>query len=333
MKRLYSVILLFCIFLFFHCGSDPGEEGQLAYDKGDYSQAIKLLTRAQQEDSTRHDLDEMICLSYLCRGTEVYEKTHNVKALAGNFEQGEKYLPKKPTGSFNKKYSEFLIQLAQAYLGSKSSNEMEQESYFENAVTTAKKAKQIDSTSTAADSLLLKLKTSHFQNLLDKGKNLYSKAGRTRNPDLYFTSKYYLKKAQEFEADNKEILKYLGRIRSKTFSVLNYREDLSIAVVSFSQERKGTIVDLTIKNYSGKPVSVNIDNFELVDTKGNRYGLNKHEMKKRELFGESCLKNVTLNNKNFSISGIIAFEAPPDIKIAYVNYTIDAKRFARKYFP
>jgi hypothetical protein len=184
-----------------------------------------------------------------------------------------------------------------------------------------------------ADSLLDRLKLEHFQGLIDKGINLYKKAGRTRNPDLYFTSRYYFKQAQEFESDNRQIVDYLHRIKAKTFSVLDYREGVSMAIAGYKQERKATVVNLTIKNYTANPVQIKLGNFTLVDVNGNSYRFNEQEMQKRELFGETPVKNTVLNPENPSVSGIVAFDAPPDIKIAYVNYQINGNSYARKYFP
>ena len=70
----------------------------------------------------------------------------------------------------------------------------------------------------------------------------------------------------------------------------------------------------------------------MVDTEGNKYDVNEEEMKKKELFGETCIKNIILNQENPSAEGIIAFSAPTGVKMAYVNYQLSNNKFARKYF-
>ena len=82
-----------------------------------------------------------------------------------------------------------------------------------------------------------------------------------------------------------------------------------------------------------KPVKLLLHNFKLIDTDGNRYGIHEDEIKKRELFGENCIKNSVLNTNNPEALGIIAFDAPMNIKIAYIQYQIDNKRYVRKIFP
>jgi hypothetical protein len=328
----YYIFLMGCL-LVIQCGVDVVEEGKKAYADGDYSQAIKRLTEAREKDSTNTMVNEMIFLSYLYRGEELFKRTNNVDAFVGNIELASKYLPKEPTAQFNKMYSKKLLSLANAYLSARATNEEEKNHFFDKAVNIAKQSIYIDSTNTAADSLLDKMKNDHFQNLIDKGKNFYDKARRTGNADLYFTAVYYLKEAMQFEADNTQIFNLMQKIRRKTLPVLNYREDVSLAVAGIKRERKAVLMTLSIKNYTSQPISLLLNNFKLVDKDGSGFGINEDEIKKRELFGETGIKNSVLNIDNPSTQGIIAFDAPKDIQIAYIHYQIDKKRFARKYFP
>jgi hypothetical protein len=90
---------------------------------------------------------------------------------------------------------------------------------------------------------------------------------------------------------------------------------------------------LSVKNYTDKPVSLDLNKFKLVDRDGNTYSVSEDEMKKIELFGETCIKNSVLNQNSPSAEGVIAFAAPKDADLAYVNYQIHNGKFARKYFP
>lgn len=327
------LILVVLTFSLIYCGADLVEEGKKAYSNGDYTQAINLLTEAQKEDSTNRSYDDIISLAYLYRGEELYQKTRNVKAFNGNFDKASKYIPANPTVEFNKKYGQMLLSLAKAYYATKPKNEEEKDFYFEKALIRIKQAMAVDSTNSAADSMLAQLKVDHFQNLVDKGESLYKKAGRRGNADLYFMAEYYLKEALEFEPDNRKIHNMLNKIVQKTLPVLNYREGVSLAIAGFSRERKALIMTLSIKNYTAEPLSLNLANFKLVDSDGNKYGVNEEEMKKKELFGETCIKNTVLNQQNPSVAGIIAFNVPKDVKLAFVNYYISKNKFARKYFP
>ena len=332
-RPLMVLSLIILVFSSFYCGVDLVEEGRKSFSNGDYTQAINYLTEAQKEDSIDRSNDNLIFLAYLYRGEELYQKTRNVKAFEGNFTEAQKYYPQNPTAEFNNKFVTMILSLANAYHETKPRNAEEQELYFENALKRVKQALVLDTTNTAADSMLALLKTEQFQNLVDKGENYFNRAGKTGNADLYFTAKYYLKEALEFEPDNKKINNLLEKIVQKTLPVLNYREGVSMAVAGFSRERKAIIMTISIKNYTTDPVSLNLNNFNLVDNDGNKFYVNEDEMKKRELFGEACIKNTILNQNNPSIEGIIAFNAPSDVNLDYINYTIDRTNFSRKYFP
>ena len=236
----YSIYLIFVVLAFtsIYCGTDLVEEGKKAYSKGDYTQAINHLTSAKKEDSTNHSYNDIICLAYLYRGEELYQKTRNVKAFKGNFEHADKYMPSNPTNEFNKQYATMLLSLAKAYYSSNSRSAEEKESNFENALNQVKQAMAVDSTNHGVDSMLAQLKVDHFQSLIDKGENLYKKAGRTGNADLYFSAQYYLKEALEFEPENKKIRDQLKKITQKTLPVFNYREGVSMAIAGFTRERK-----------------------------------------------------------------------------------------------
>jgi len=332
-RSLTYLILVILAFSSTFCGPNLEEEGKKAFSNGDYTQAIKLLIKAHEEDPINRTYYDLICLSYLYRGEELYQKTRNVDAFEGNFEKVTKYLPANPTVEFNKKYAKMLVSIASAYHSAKPKDDDKKELYHENALARVKQAMAIDSTNNSADSLLAQLKVDFFQNLVDKGEGYYKKAGRTGNADLYFTAEYYLKEAKEFEPNNKNINNLLNKIVQKTLPVLNYREDVSLAVAGFSRERKAIIMNLSIKNYTSEAISLNLENFRLVDRDGNKYGVSKDEMKKRELFGETCIKNTILNQKNPSASGLIAFNAPKDANFAYVNYYIGGNKTAKKVFP
>lgn len=332
--KLSRIISLLIITVFIsHCGTDYAEEGKLAFNNGDYSQAIKHFTKAQEEDSTNRSYDRWICLAYLYRGDELFRRTKNIEAFSGNLENAKKYIPNPADSEFNTIYNNMLISLAKAYLITKPANEEEKDYNFDKAVSTVKQVLALDSTNTAAESLMVQLKEDHFQSLIEKGESYYKKAGRSGNADLYFTAEDYLKEALEFEAENKKISNLLYKIIQKTLPVLNYREGVSMAVAGFTSERKAVVVNLSIKNYTANPLNLKLDNFILVDTKGNQYLVTEDEMKKHELFGESIIKNGVLNTQSPSATGLIAFDAPPDIKIAYIQYQISATKYVRKRFP
>jgi hypothetical protein len=332
MKKVILLVFIFCGMMIFSCGKDFAAEGMEAYNDGNYSDAIKLLSQALAEDSTNLAFKEKVCLSYFYRGEELYLTTKNVKTFSANFTEGQKFLPANPTDAFIKEYANQYVKLASAYASVKVKTEEEKDYYFDQALTTVKEVINLDSSNTEAQNLIVSLKESHFQGLIDKGKDLYNKARRTKNYDLFFSAEYYLKEAKKFEANNPQINDLLQKITAQTLPALNYREEVSIAVAGITHERKALIMNLSIKNYSEKPVNLLINNFTLVDTQGKDYFVNEHEMKKRELFGETCISDTILNNSHPMETGLIAFDVPDGVKIKYVNYQLNPQKSARKYF-
>jgi len=315
-----------------YCGTDYAEEGRKAYNNGNYSDAIKYLNLAMKADSTSDEFDEMISLSYFKRGQELYKTTRNLKAFNANFFEGKKFLPAQPSQEFTRQYVQIYVELASAYATAKGKNEQERDDNFDQALSAVKEAIAIDSTYTPAESLLVSLKEEHFQGLIDKAKELFNKAGRTRNYDLYFSAEYYLKEAEKFEKNNQQINTLLQQITRQTLPVLNYREDISMAVAGITRERKALVMNVSIKNYSEKPVNLMVKKFILVDTDGNNYYINEQEMKKRELFGETCIADTILNGSHPMETGLIAFDAPKEIEIEYIAYQLNGSKTVRKYF-
>ena len=330
-RAVYLSALLFSM-LVIYCGTDYTEEGKKAYNNGNYSDAIKYFTMAKKADSTIHEYDEMLSSSYFRRGQELYKTTRNLKAFSANFLEGKKLLPANPSQEFTRQYVKVYVELASAYAMAKGKNEEEKDNNFDQALSAVKEAIAIDSTYAPAESLLVSLKEEHFQGLIDKAKELYNKAGRTRNYDLYFSAEYYLKEAEKFEKNNPQIKNLLQQITRQTLPVLNYREDISMAVAGITRERKALVMNVSIKNYSDKAVNLLVSNFTLVDTDGNNYYINEQEMKKRELFGETCIADTILNGAHPMETGLLAFNAPKEIEIDYIAYQLNGSKSVRKYF-
>jgi hypothetical protein len=102
MKYFQYMLLVILSYFLLYCGADYAAEGTMAFEKKDYSDTIRLLTLALREDSTNHSYDEMICISYLYRGEELFVRTRNLKAFDGNFRKAQGYLPVKPSKEFEK---------------------------------------------------------------------------------------------------------------------------------------------------------------------------------------------------------------------------------------
>ena len=314
-----------------HCGSDPASEGNKAFETGNYNLAIKHYLEAKgNTPAEQQQYNEKIALSYMLRGQDLYGRSKNVKSFSGNFDKSMDYIPDQPSEEFMKAYSGVLFNLGTAYLTATPENEIQREDYMNKAIGYLEDALVNDRNNQKADSLLSQIKINNFEKMLDKGNDFYEKAGRTNNGDHYITAEYYFQRAAYFDLNNQEAEKMLSKTRAKTLSILNNRQDFAMAVADMSRQGGNLILDLTIKNYATSPVSIDIANFEVVDSNGDSYKLNQAMMESK--FSKNSLKNQKLGELK-SVDGIIVFAVPSQVKLDYLGYRLDENETTKKYFP
>jgi len=331
-KFIYFLIIIFSLSLMtIHCGSDPAVEGDKAFESANYNLAIKHFLEARKSNpAEKQSYEEKIALSYMLRGKSLYEKSNNIKSFSGNFEKSLEYIPDTPSDYFKKEYSKILFSLGNGYLQARPENEIQKEDYLNKSIGYLEEAIAYDENNSSADSLLAKIKVDNFQKMLNKGKDFYTKAGKTKNGDHYITAEYYFQRAAYFDIHNEEAKKMLSKTRNKTLSVLNNREDFAMAVADMSRQSKSLILDLTIKNYATSPVDIDVANFEIVDLDGKTYPLDKNMMGTK--FKGKGLKNQKLPELKFA-DGIIVFSISSKVKIDYLGYRLNEDETVKKYFP
>jgi len=328
-------ILLGLIFiLLVNCSSpDYTTEAQIAMKNADYGAAIKLWEKAKAQENYDNSNDQQIALAYMLKGQELFKKTRNVRSFVGNYKIGQSYIPEETSEDFKKQYSQILFTIGHAYNVAKPKNDVEKEDFFSNAVNSLKNSLVQDSTNIEAATLLDEIKQSKFQGLIDKGKEFYNKGVKTSNVNYYFTAKYYLEQAMEFESANKEILTYLKKVEKKTLSVLNYRDGLSIAILKQEYQKDDLVMYIAIRNYLKEKVNLQLSNFKLVDKNGESHTIYAKGMKVQELFGSTVLADTTLSSNHPEVDGILVFNLPEKPDLAYLSYQIKKNKEARKYFP
>ena len=332
MRVLNSLLILFTTIIFYNCGSNIAEKGRQAYNDGDYNQAIQLLTAAKNEKNLDNDVDEMIVLSYMYRGKELYDKTQNLKSFSGNYISALKHLPKSPTADFRSKYNDLLIELARAYKDTKPKTESEHEENFRKSINIIDQVLKEDSTKAEAKTLFSEIEVLIFKKYLDKANTLYTKAKKTDDWDLFFNAESYLQDAEKLNPNSNDVKALRQKIRRETLGVLNYRDGVSLAVTERMYEKGKMIMFLVVKNYKNKPLQFDPTEIELVDLKGNVYNIDKEEMRVRELFGQIPIKAKTLNGNEPLTEGLIAFDAPKDLAISYLALNVNGEQITRKYF-
>jgi hypothetical protein len=314
-----------------NCGSDPAVEGDKAFENENYNLAINNFLEARKANpAEKQTYEEKIALSYMIKGKVLYERSKNVKSFSGNYEKSLEFIPDNPSDYFKKEYSKILFALGNGYQQARPENEIQKEEYLNKSIQYLEDAMYNDENNTSADSLLEKIKADNFQKMLNKGNDFYTKARKTKNGDHYITAEYYFQRASYFDIHNDEAKKMLSKTRQQTLSVLNNREDFAMAVADMNRQSKSLILDLTIKNYATSPVSIDIENFEIVDLDGKTYSLDTAMMDSK--FKGKSLKNQKLAELKFA-DGIIVFAISSKVKIDYLGYRLDEEETVKKYFP
>jgi tetratricopeptide (TPR) repeat protein len=332
MKTFQIILTILLAAMLWNCGSDPMAEAEEAFRNGDYSKSIRLFTALKKEQPMySKGIDEKIALSYMLRGKELYEKTRNVQSFSGNLEKAGEFIPQSPSDEFNLLYADILVSLADAYMNAVPANDIEKESFLSEALADLQKAQTIDPGNASADSLMQKFRRDHFEDMKAKAYESYQKAQKMRDLDYYFISEYYVKKASDFDPNDQDLRNLLTKIREKTISVLNYRDQVSLAIADKRQQKGQLIFDVTIKNYLPTPVKLDVSRFRLVGRDGTEYPMDT-DMMNIFLKGKS-LENQELNDAKPMVDGLLVFKVPPDTRLAFLEYRYDNRNSSRKYFP
>ena len=266
------------------------------------------------------------------RGKELYTKIKNVNSFSGNYESGQKYLPKMESDNFKSEYSALLTSLAKAYAVTKAENKLEQEKFNKNSIEIVNMAIAYDSLNEAAHELHVELKNRNFNKLFKKANTYYEKAKRYDDVDMYFSAQAFLEDAGQYDPKNPDVISLRRKIRRSTLSILNYNDGVSLAVTDKLYEKGKLVMLLAVKNYQNKSIMVTPNKIELIDLRGNTYQTDTEEMRVRELFGQKCIKSKKLDQKDPYTEGIVAFNVPKNLPISHILLKNNGDEVTRKYF-
>ena len=231
------------------CGEDPYTRGIELYNSGKYDASVKLFLTVQDKYNDNPEFLEIFALAYMNKGQVLFNKTKNAKAFLGNYEKGQKIMPKNPSAEFNQKHSEILFSLANAFLKAKESNSREKDIFYSGAIKYLQISISLDSTNADSRQLLAQLKEKDFRNLLDKAEKQYTKANRTGNINLYFSAKSNLQKAILFNSDDKKVRSLKTRLRKKMLGILDDQDGLAIAITNSMRKKDLLTLKIAVKNY------------------------------------------------------------------------------------
>jgi hypothetical protein len=327
-SQFFAAVLI--LVLISGCGSDPIAEGEKAFQAEQYLQAAKFFGEAKKKDPNNTLMDEKIALCYMRHGELLYNKTKNINSLSGNFEKGVENIPENTSDAFKKEYSRLLFVLGEAYNNAKAENDIQKSEYLENTLNYLDQALYEDENNTAATELLQTVQEANFEKMYSEGQKLYDKAEKTGSDDLYLSAEYYLKRAVMFTDDPAPVEKLLSKVRAKAISVPNISGEMGFAIADYDRQANSTIIMVYLQNYISSPVTIKLNNFELMDVEGNTYPLDPEMMAKvnqAQLLKEKTIKEMEV------AQGVIAFKAPRSVKLQHIGYILDSGRTVLKYFP
>ena len=329
--KLFSTCLMIMIgLIIFSCGGNPEQEGDVAFQQQKYNQAISFYLQVKKSQAENSTINEKIALAYMYKGKQLFDRTHNIDAFAGNFEKGEDFIPDAElSANFEASYSRVLYELAKAYHESKANNEIQHEQYFRRTLDLLDMALTYDENNAPADSLLAQIKADNFEQTYNKGMDFFHKAHKGRNSDLYLTAQYYLERAVYFDPQNEDARKNLKKVRAKTMSILDMDSALPIAIAETKYFKDHYLLAITVLNTGSATIEFDPQKLTLVDAQDNVYQVDGPFTEK---FDDGIYKAVPIEARK-QLDGTVAFALKKKQKLVSLNYALDDEQVVKKYLP
>ena len=332
MRYLSALILTVFLLTIFQCGGSKLQEGDEQYASGQYTQAINSYLVYKKENPQATDVSSKIALAYFNKGKQLYDRSRNIDAFAGNYEKAQDYIDDSFTAEQKKEYSSLLYDLAIAYRKTRPNNDIQEEQYFNNTLDYLGMAIENDPQNMTADSMLNKIYVENFQKMFDKGVSYFNRAKKQKNNyDLYLNAEYYFKKAVRFDSSNEEAQKYLSDTRKETLGILENVQPLSFCVTGYKiDNNKNTCyIAVAAKNYSNDPMTIDLNALTLNAADGKVFNV---DMKKTAELEKALKENTEIKAYDI-VEGQLVYNLEPDTKLEYMAYSYDDQKSVKKYFP
>ncbi len=331
MRYLTKIFLFLTPIVFLiSCGGNPIEEGDKAFAKGKYPDAILKYQEALKEKPNDIALKEKLAISYMYKGLDLYKRRKNIKAFEGNYNRALENLDEDiSTPELKKDYSKILYELGKAFNASNPENEIQKKEYLDKTLSYLEQAIEFDESNQKAKDLLAQVQSDNFQQMFDRGVSYYNSAKKSKNDEDYLVAEYYLAKAVSFNPDDQEAAKYLKLARKKAMKVFDFDTVFPMAIAGYMQKGKFTMFDFTIVNNTMESVTIKPENFTLTDKEGNEYKFDPEQTDKLE---GGLVKGAQLKAKK-QLDVRLAFPAPKGTALDYLAYDDGDGNIVKKYLP
>ncbi len=328
-----SFIFLIVFSLLWQCGKNLETEGDNAYARGKYNQALALYLKVKKNQPNNARLNEKIALTYMQRGFKLYKLRNNVDAFQLNYEKSLEFIPQDSLSEkFKKEFSKLLYELAMAYHNATPMNDIQKEKYFNLTLDYLEKALEYDYSNTQADAKLSEIRMANFQKYFNKGKEFYHRALKDpRNTNLFLSAEHYLLQAVRMDENNAEAQKLLSKVRKKTLAILEIDNDFPLALAVGGQKYSGgnLALSITVFNNTIDPLTIDPKRFHLYDKDENEYVV---DVKATEMYGKGLTEPQVIKPKK-EADWVIVFKLGKKVPISRLVYEMEDGTEIGKYFP
>ncbi len=331
--KLFLGLILVSSLMLSHCGKNLEAQGDEAYAKGKYNQALTYYLKVKKEQPDNARINEKLALTYMQRGFLLYKLRKNVDAFQLNYEKSQEFLPSDSLRpEFKKEYSKLLYELALAYHNATPKNDIQKEKFFTLTLDYLQKALEYDPNNTLADAKLSEIRTENFQKYFDRGKAFYQKAKKDRrNANLYLSAEAYLLQAVRLNPNNKEAQNLLKKVRQKTIAILDISNDLPLALaITDRQNFKGHLaLSIVVFNNTVDPYTIDPQRFKLIDKQEKTYTFVPEVTAQ---FSKGLTEPITIEPKKDQ-NVVLVFPLPAQSAPDRLIYETEDGFVIGKYFP
>ncbi len=285
-----------------HCGSDPVQKGDAAFQQGNYGEAVLYYEEALKDQPENTALKRKLAIANFKLGEQLFKARRVIRAFEGRLKEGLKYAPQPMDDAFKRELSHTYLALALAYKKLPPKNPIQRETFFQKTLYYLEQARKVDTTNTEAEQAYQKFVQENFDTMLQKGLAAFQKG--KADPGKYFVAEYYLEKALQFKPDHRQARKYLTLARKNGLDVLDMNKRYPIAITSQKQVKDVYAIFVVVRNNTTQPITVAPENFILLlDDESDYTGTTRPEFKppfnKRTLQSAEEAEGVVV----FTISG------------------------------
>lgn len=268
MKHLaIGILIILTTFLILSCSSDPVQKGDEAFQKQEYTKALKYYLDAYRQDTKNPLLKEKIARTYFKQGEQFYRMRRVLNAFQAKVDQGLTFLPDTVSENTQQLLSEVYLSLGKAYIETPPENIIQKREYYDNAAKYLQKALHYNPQNAQAQAAWEQFIEKNFSEMYNKGMD-YFKRGKTNKSDLLI-AEYYLTRALELKPDHLETYKALMTSRKKTLNLLDPDQELPFAVTDRITHDNNLSFLIVIHNNTDTPYHISADNFYLMTQNGS----------------------------------------------------------------